>query len=154
MHSSVAGTGTDDDFNGTSLVGYVTTTYAVLEAAFGTPVSGPRWVLRRGTRPDKTSCEWIVRFKDGTVATIYDYGYPKRTTKDRYAWHIGGKNPDACLDAVRAALPSDIIIEDYNAHFQRIKEEWEARKAWALEEMKKAGLSEKQIQKEAKRMRG
>ena len=74
MHSSVAGPGTADDVDGTSLVGYVTTTYAVLEAAFGTPVSGPRWVFRKGTRQDKTSCEWNVRFKDGTVATIYDYG--------------------------------------------------------------------------------
>ena len=48
-----------------------------------------------------------MRFKDGTVATIYDY--PKRTTKN--AWHIGGNNPDACLDAVRAALPPGILIE-------------------------------------------
>ena len=120
-HPTVAAVATGVQVGDTELMGYVTTKYTVLEAAFGPPVTGPRWVLRRGTRPGKTSCGWFVRFKDGTVATIYDYDYPKRTTKNEYAWHIGGNNPDACLDAVRAALPPGILIEPVTVHLTRMR---------------------------------
>lgn len=77
------------------------------------------------------------------MATIYDYDYPKRTTKNEYAWHIGGNNPDACLDAVRAALPPGILIEPVFVHLTRILDERAAHKARLLDHMKKAGLDPK-----------
>ena len=128
MDPSVAASGVDVAVSGTALEGYVTTTYAVLAAAFGAPVRGPRWVLPRGTRPDKSSCMWAVRFNDGAVATIYDYHYPKRTAKGVYVWHIGGFD-HMCLDAVRAALPADVLVETHREFSARVIAQGEARKA-------------------------
>jgi len=68
--------------NGTGLVGYVETTYQDLIEAFGLPYE------RNG---DKTTCEWVLTFGDGQVATIYDWKMP-RTPMDKYMWHIGGKD--------------------------------------------------------------
>jgi hypothetical protein len=64
----------------TGLVGYVNTTYADLVEAFGQPQQGG----------DKTNSEWIIKFSDGQVATIYDWKEPMTPTDD-YDWHIGGK---------------------------------------------------------------
>jgi len=65
--------------NGTSLQGYITTTYQRLIEIFGTPEYGG----------DKTTVTWCIEFADGTVATIYDW---KETTTpiDLHQWHVGG----------------------------------------------------------------
>jgi len=68
--------------NGTGLVGYVETTYEDLKEAFGLPYE------RSG---DKTTCEWVITFGDGQVATIYDWKM-ERTPIRKYRWHIGGKD--------------------------------------------------------------
>ena len=67
--------------NGTGLVGYVETTYKDLIEAFGLPY------VRDG---DKVTCEWVLTFGDGQVATIYDWKMPQ-TPLGKYMWHIGGK---------------------------------------------------------------
>ena len=72
------------DANMTSLCGYVTTTYADLVKAFGEPLNGG----------DKTNSEWIIKFADGQVATIYDWKEPE-TPFGVYDWHIGGKDSSA-----------------------------------------------------------
>ena len=69
------------DANMTGLVGYVTTTYADLVETFGKPQIGG----------DKTNSEWIIKFADGEVATIYDWKMPETPVFD-YEWHIGGNN--------------------------------------------------------------
>ena len=76
--------------NMTSLQGEVTITFAELVAIFGQPDHGPNADM------DKVTCEWALQFKDGTIATIYDWktGY---TPQNAYAWHIGGKSYDAVL---------------------------------------------------------
>jgi len=66
--------------NGTSLIGYITTTYAALEEKLGEPVTGG----------DKTTAEWCLEFKDGSVATIYDWKCAE-TPLQVYDWHIGGQ---------------------------------------------------------------
>lgn len=70
------------DVDMTSLQGYVKTTYDKLVEVFGEPhyLGG-----------DKTTCEWSVRFIDGTIATIYDYK-ESETPLNEYDWHIGGFN--------------------------------------------------------------
>jgi hypothetical protein len=128
MHPSVALSGAAVDASYTSLHGYVETTYATLEAAFGKPAYGPRWVLPRGMQPDKTSCGWWIRFQDDVVATIYDYHYPKRTAKGVCIWHIGGLGVE-CLDAVRAALPADVLVETSQAWYHRVTAEETAHRA-------------------------
>mgnify|MGYP003352991921 FL=1 len=72
-------TNNNSDANMTSLCGYITTTYADLVEAFGSPLPGG----------DKTNSEWIIKFADGEVATIYDWKEPVTPVYD-YNWHIGG----------------------------------------------------------------
>jgi len=81
--------------SGTCLMGYVETTYDKLVAVFGAPRRGPG---------DKTTCEWVLRFADGTVATIYDWK-EDATPTDQYDWHVGGSSKYA-LDRVNDALAS------------------------------------------------
>ena len=64
------------------LQGYVKTTYDKLVEVFGEPH------FRGG---DKITCEWNLRFVDGTIATIYDYK-EFSTPMEEYDWHIGGYN--------------------------------------------------------------
>lgn len=70
--------------NGTSLQGYVKTTYHRLCEVFGEPYEGT----------DKTIAEWVIEDDDGNVATIYDW---KEDTLplDLYEWHIGGHSSKA-----------------------------------------------------------
>ena len=69
------------DSNMTSFVGEVNTTYARLVEVFGQPLSG--------SGDGKVNSEWIIKFADGNVATIYDWKLPETPTDD-YNWHIGG----------------------------------------------------------------
>jgi len=70
------------DVDMTSLQGYVKTTYDKLIEVFGEP---------HYYDGGKTTCEWTLKFADGTVATIYDYK-EDTTPKDDYDWHVGGFN--------------------------------------------------------------
>lgn len=68
---------------GTSLVGYVHTTYDRLVDILGEP--------RDGSADGKTTASWTIKFEDGSIATIYDWKQPQTPTQD-YQWHIGGFN--------------------------------------------------------------
>ncbi len=91
---------------GTSLMGYLTASYDKLVFAFGEPTN---------TTPsgdDKVTCEWQIRFKDGTCATIYDWKEYGRSYKKVTDWHIGGMNQravnyvkDVYEDAMRNYVP-------------------------------------------------
>ena len=72
--------------SGTSLQDYVTTSYSRLVEVFGEPDIGPN-----DTGCDKVTCEWDLRFEDGTYATIYDWK-EYDTPFGEYRWHIGGNN--------------------------------------------------------------
>jgi hypothetical protein len=68
--------------NGTSLKGYIHTTYQELVDKLGEP------------RVDfcgdgKVTCEWIVEDSEGNIGTIYDWKTGS-TPKGSYDWHIGG----------------------------------------------------------------
>jgi hypothetical protein len=79
--------------NMTSLRGEITTTFSELCAVFGEPDVGPNADL------DKTTCEWHLKFEDGTIATIYDWktGY---TPRGVYDWHIGGYPDSKAVELV------------------------------------------------------
>jgi hypothetical protein len=70
--------------NMTSLQGYMRATYNQLVSRFGEPDGGG----------DKTTVEWVLKFEDGTVATIYDWKECS-TPMYEYDWHIGGKSKRA-----------------------------------------------------------
>jgi len=66
-----------------ALVGYVTTDFDTLVERFGEPL--------HESGDGKVTAEWIIKFADGKVATIYDWKTGE-TPLDTYEWHIGGKN--------------------------------------------------------------
>ena len=97
----------DIDINCTSLVGYVTTTYATLVKAFGEPY----------TDYDKSTAHWNIQAPDGTVATIYDYK-EYTTPQGEYRWHIGGRSERALLlvEFLTGVTPSTIYDTPWNPY--------------------------------------
>ena len=85
----------DDDMGGTSLQGYVDgqVGFPRLVEIFGEPLGAG----------DKTLAEWVVRFEDGTIATIYDWKNYGMRREDVTSWHIGGHDKRA------ADLINDLI---------------------------------------------
>ena len=80
-------------FAGTSLQGYVTTTYAQLAKTFGQPYD---------YGDGKTRAEWDIVFEDGTVATVYDWKCYE-PIEDVAEWNIGGHDGRA-VELVKAVL--------------------------------------------------
>lgn len=95
----------DINFNGTSLVGYVTTTYATLEKVLGEPL----------TDFDKSTAHWNIQAPDGTVVTIYDYK-EYSTPLGEYRWHIGGHSERALLlvEFLLGISPTDVYSSPWN----------------------------------------
>jgi hypothetical protein len=81
------------DFDMTSLQGYVNTTYAKLVEVFGEP---------NLFEDSKVTCEWNIKFSDGTIASIYDYK-ENETPLEQYDWHVGGFNKYA-VERVKQTL--------------------------------------------------
>ena len=94
-------TGNDLDTTGTgsSLQGYVTTTRSALIETFGMPT------FTSDEEYEKVTTEWIIKFEDGTIATIYDWKrYEDAPEADEVLeYHIGG-NSSAAVNAVSDAL--------------------------------------------------
>jgi hypothetical protein len=67
-----------------SLMGTMQAQRRHLEAVFGPPL--PIW-------SDRVTTEWVIRFEDGKIATIYDW---KRQippgAQEVYNWRIGGRD--------------------------------------------------------------
>jgi len=83
---------TKQDANYTCLKGYVKTTFNKLVKAFGEPL-----VHIAPSEMEKVTIEWVIRFGDSTIATIYDwkgYGY-QPAPDEEYEWHIGGHEASA-----------------------------------------------------------
>ena len=96
----------NESASGTSLRGYVTTTYTDLVDRFGEPT-------HKSSDDGKVTVEWVLDFKvvqdgeddddfDYVTATIYDWK-EERTPMGVYRWHIGGNSNDA-VEAVETAL--------------------------------------------------
>lgn len=87
---------------GSSLVGYITTTYDKLVKAFGEPTYGQ-------SGDGKVTTEWALEFETDSgksiIATIYDWKVydPNICREGVFKWNVGGFKADA-LDAVEAAL--------------------------------------------------
>ena len=75
--------------HGTYLIGHTTATRREIEAVFGAPDE-----YGESDGDGKVTTEWLIRFDDGTVATIYDWkryedGAPGMD--EQYRWHVGGR---------------------------------------------------------------
>lgn len=78
------------DSAGTWLQGYIETTRADLQEAFGEPI-----FYEPG---DKVTIEWSLQFEDGTIATIYDWKRYEDDAPELYEqmqYNIGGTSADA-----------------------------------------------------------
>lgn len=80
--------------NGTSYQGRLDIGYSILRDIFGNP-KGP-------SGDGKVDAEWIIRFDNGVIATIYNYknglsylGNEGTPTEEIRDWHIGGFNGQA-----------------------------------------------------------
>ena len=76
--------------HGTGFMGYVQASYADLVRIFGEPTDGDG---------DKTDAQWVLRFADDQVATIYNYkngktylGADGLDKTEIETWHVGGKS--------------------------------------------------------------
>jgi hypothetical protein len=87
-----------EQINGTSLKGYITTTYDELCRTFGAPT------IFVG---DKTNAEWFIEFEDGSVATVYDWKLD-HVPLEPYRWHIGGFDAFAVASVHNAVLESKV----------------------------------------------
>ena len=85
------------EIQGTRLMGRINSNYEELVTAFGLPHH-----VQYNRTGDKSTCEWVLRFEDGTIATIYDYK-TNTTPTDQYDWHVGGHSLKA-LDHVTNIL--------------------------------------------------
>jgi len=93
----------DINFGGTSLKGYVSTTYDKLVEVLGEPI----------TDIEKSTAHWNIEAPDGTVATIYDWKNWS-TPMGEYEWHIGGHSEKA-LWLVELLLGTPVLAyECYN----------------------------------------
>ena len=78
--------------NGTSFQGYIECDYKILIEVFGEPDAECD-----GYKVDR---EWVLKFEDGAVATIYNYKNGKNycgpqqglKPEDIKKWHVGGKS--------------------------------------------------------------
>jgi hypothetical protein len=77
-----------NDICGSSLQGYITEDYNKLVEVFGEPTDSDGY---------KIDAEWMLKFDDGVVATIYNYkdgknynGSDGLDVEDITNWHIGG----------------------------------------------------------------
>ena len=78
---------------GTSYKGRIKATYYALEQKLGKPLKD-----RDG------NVNWIIRFEDGTIATIYNW-CNAGSVYDLDTWHVGGFNKDALFNVM------DIFID-------------------------------------------
>jgi hypothetical protein len=98
----------DGDINGTSFKGHVMATYSQLVALLGEPGESDGY---------KVSGEWVLKFEDDKVATIYDWkstalydgelpsveDFRKWADEKPIDWHVGGH--DSCVvDRVREII--------------------------------------------------
>ena len=78
---------------GTCLQGYIGADYNVLCEILGAHSNGDEY---------KVDAEWVLRFSDGTIATIYNYkdgknycGEDGLDVDDITEWHVGGRSQRA-----------------------------------------------------------
>ena len=94
-----------DDSNGTSLMGYVKCSYQHLVKRLGQPHLN----CKVDSLDSKIDVEWIFKFKDGTVSTLYNYktgpnylGSDGEQVEQMTIWHVGGFNDKSVIKIAKA----------------------------------------------------
>ena len=76
--------GTMEEVDGTWGQGSVCATYDELVTLFGFPFGA--------SGDGKVQAEWVVKFDNGILATIYDWKQYDTATEDVVNWNIGGRS--------------------------------------------------------------
>ncbi|NBW41238.1 hypothetical protein EBR25_09580 [bacterium] len=83
----------DVSSTGTCLQGYISCGYKDIVRIFGKPCTGDGY---------KVDAEWVIRFSDGEIATIYNWknginycGHDGLDVEDIRSWNIGGHSKAA-----------------------------------------------------------
>lgn len=91
---------------GSGFLGHLNVNYSELEKELGSPSLG-------ASPDDKTLCEWVIKFSDGIIATIYNYkdgiNYDSENglTKENIShWHVGGFTYEA-MERVKTLFPQN-----------------------------------------------
>jgi hypothetical protein len=105
-----------DDSNGTSLMGYVKCSYQHLIKRLGQPHLNCKVDLL----DSKIDVEWILKFKDGTVSTLYNYktgpnylGSDGTQVEQMTVWHVGGFTDKSLFKIAKA-----LNVESSNNKFE------------------------------------
>lgn len=99
------------EINGSCYQGKVNVSYYTLVELFGEPGEGDEYKVQK---------EWVLKFEDGTIATIYDwkwgYAYNGDEGGTHYTevptWNIGGFDMNAVhhvLDVIKNGVDNDAI---------------------------------------------
>lgn len=109
--------------NGTSYKGFFHADYQEIVSAFGPPNSeGDGY---------KVSCEWVIEFEDGLVATIYDWKIGKYWSEDGFGgyglepeeirdWNIGGHTGQV-VERVKNILAHHRALSGGNKFTEQVK---------------------------------
>lgn len=73
--------------SGTHLMGRIDLRFHQIAAALGDPLR-----LNEAQGDGKIRIQWVIKFDDGQVATIYDWKEYNRESEDVTDWHIGGRS--------------------------------------------------------------
>ena len=105
-----------DDSNGTSLMGYVKCSYQHLIKRLGQPHLN----CKVDSLDSKIDVEWILKFKDGTVSTLYNYktgpnylGSDGTQVEQMTVWHVGGFTDKSLFKIAKA-----LNVESSNNKFE------------------------------------
>lgn len=96
--------------SGTSLQGYISTSYDKLVHVFGPPT------MDETSADNKVDIEWVLQIQEDNdepiTATIYNWkdydGGKIASESDVYNWHIGGNNP---IDAITLKQAFEQLLE-------------------------------------------
>ena len=116
-----------DDSNGTSLMGYVKCSYQHLIKRLGQPHLN----CKVDSLDSKIDVEWILKFKDGTVSTLYNYktgpnylGSDSTQVEQMTVWHVGGFTDKSLFKIAKA-----LNVESSNNKFDFIIPSLKKRKS-------------------------
>jgi len=102
-------TATTEEINFSHRQGEVTTTLAHLRETFGNPY------LESPSVWDKVGYEWILRFEDGIIATVYDWKrYTTEPLKEdeTFTFNIGGFKPESVSRVLEALGYSESVLAE------------------------------------------
>lgn len=100
----IANSGPDVKTSGTSLQGFIETTYHDLSSVLGDPA------FIEDYPEEKVSCQWQIELDNGSVCTIYSWKTGGRVPFGPYNWHVGAHRPEVFDELLEALEDAGIEV--------------------------------------------